>query len=134
MFHLSVLLAGILFPGLVLSAPTVHLQDHFPDPTGTEDYNAVPAITETPQLQGAPHVVEPTWITVTMLPPSYTPTGPELKPNVMPPYTAYVAVPPLQQPMPAPWPLYYPHMPVLPYPYANNHLCNPQLGSIGRVA
>ncbi|XP_050072149.1 serine/threonine-protein kinase WNK2-like [Anopheles maculipalpis] len=130
MFQLNVLLVGIVLPFSVLSAPTVHLQDHFPDPTVTEDYNAVPAVTEAPQLLGKPHVVEPTWITVTMPPQSYTPTGIEPKPHVMPPYTTYIPVPPLQQPMPvAQWPLYYPNMPVLPYPYASNHLCNQQMSS-----
>ncbi|XP_052901434.1 uncharacterized protein LOC128308210 [Anopheles moucheti] len=118
MFRLCVILAGVLLPVSVLCAPTVHLQDYVPE--STPDYNSIQSETEQPRPIAKPHVVEPTWITVTV-PPTYP------KPHVMPPFTSYVVVPPVHQPMGGPWPMYYPNMPVLPYQYPTNHMCQQQM-------
>ncbi|XP_053667477.1 uncharacterized protein LOC128717829 [Anopheles marshallii] len=125
MFRLCVILAGVLLPASVLCAPTVHLQDYVPESPTTPDYNSIQSVDEQPRIGTKPHVMEPTWITVTVPPISYGPTDP--KPHAMPPYTSYVVVPPLHQPMGGQWPLYYPNMPVLPYQYPINHMCQQQM-------
>ncbi|XP_049279476.1 uncharacterized protein LOC125761923 [Anopheles funestus] len=138
MFRLCIILTAVLLPIAVLGAPTVHLQDYARETSTADDYNAAQPDSESSQSNVKPQVVEPTWITVTMPPTSYTPTGTDPKPHTMQPYTSYVVVPPVQQPMAGSWPSYYPNMPVLPYgypyphpypypqPYSHNHLCNQQ--------
>uniref|UniRef100_A0A182K473 VM domain-containing protein n=1 Tax=Anopheles christyi TaxID=43041 RepID=A0A182K473_9DIPT len=127
MYRLHAFLIGVFLSTTILAAPTVHLQDHFLETTA--EYDSVPSVTQAPQLQPRAHVVEPTWITVTMPPVSYNPSGTDPKPHVMPPYISYVPIAPHQQPMVGPWPQYYPNLPVLPYPYPSNHLCNQPMGS-----
>ncbi|EAA07694.2 AGAP002588-PA [Anopheles gambiae str. PEST] len=131
MSRLQVLLVGVLLPIATLAAPTVHLQDYYPEAATTPGYDTVPSGTQTPPLQQPrAHVVEPTWITVTMPPVSYNPAGTDPKPHVMEPYVRYVPVAPLQQPpLVGQWPMPYPSMPVLPYPYHGNQWCNQPMGS-----
>ncbi|XP_053670598.1 uncharacterized protein LOC128720922 [Anopheles nili] len=123
----SVALVAVLLPLAVLSAPTVHLQDgvHISSASGESSDNDR-SVTE-PGTIMKPHIVEPTWITVTMPPLAYNqPVGSINQPHVMPPYVGYFAVPPQYQPPVAnSWPSYYPapNMVVLP-PYPGNHLCN----------
>uniref|UniRef100_A0A182NRI7 VM domain-containing protein n=1 Tax=Anopheles dirus TaxID=7168 RepID=A0A182NRI7_9DIPT len=123
MFPSFVLLVGVILPASVLSAPTVHFEDQFVDISDSARYDSDRLATEATPLQPKPHIVEPTWITVTMPPLSYNPSVHAQQPPVMTPYVAYIPVPPQHQPLPMPWPSYYPNMPVLP-PYPSNHLCN----------
>lgn len=125
---------------VVLSAPTVHLQQ-----SGSHEASAVPgsvpnqpagyygsggAYANDPASAAAqkPHIVEPTWITVTMPPLVYNPSDNSVQPPVMQPYFTYV---PIQQQMSQPWtaPWHqppYPNMGVQPAAPLGNPLCNQQ--------
>uniref|UniRef100_A0A182IWB6 Uncharacterized protein n=1 Tax=Anopheles atroparvus TaxID=41427 RepID=A0A182IWB6_ANOAO len=125
-------LISVLLPA-VFGAPTVHLQDAYHESATVANIpnsNAVQLgarfAEAQPAATGKPHIVEPTWITVTGPPPVYTPPGnPGQLPHVMQPYYTYVPVPPENQPWPWPaqWPSYYPGMPVLPHPAGPSQLC-----------
>uniref|UniRef100_A0A182NZV2 Secreted protein n=1 Tax=Anopheles epiroticus TaxID=199890 RepID=A0A182NZV2_9DIPT len=131
MFRLCRVLVGVLLPVAIIAAPTVHLQNHLPESGTADAYGGGQSVTETPQFQTRPHVVEPTWITVTVPPESYNPSrtvNPQY--HAMPQYVTYMPFPPVhQQPMMGQWPSYYPSMPVMPYQYPSNHLCNQPTGS-----
>uniref|UniRef100_A0A182MDL6 Uncharacterized protein n=1 Tax=Anopheles culicifacies TaxID=139723 RepID=A0A182MDL6_9DIPT len=106
--------------------------NHYSASSNADEYRTAPSVTESPKHGTKPHIVDPVWITVTVPPPSYTPTRTDPKPHVMPPYISYVPVPQLPQPMGGQFPMYYPNMPyypIMPYPYPNNHLCNQQTSS-----
>lgn len=132
MVRLLILCSSVLIP-VIFGAPTVHLQNEYYESASvpsTPDKNTVSldnrgSFDHAQQIPEKPHIVEPTWITVTM-PPVYLPSGHSAQsgqPPIMQPYYTYIPVPPVNQPWSGPWPMYHPPMPVLP-PLPSNHLCN----------
>ncbi|XP_058121213.1 uncharacterized protein LOC131285036 [Anopheles ziemanni] len=130
MVRLLILCSFVLIP-VVFGAPTVHLQNEFYESAtvpSTPDKNAVAldnrgSFNQIHRIPEKPHIVEPTWITVTMPPSLPGQFGHSGQPPIMQPYYTYIPVPPLNQPWSGPWPTYHPPMPVLP-PLPSNQLCN----------